>query len=96
MTDRGTVDPTRQGGSNLGSLRASRDHIFTAAEATEHADRNRWRKIRPASIQAEITLADALARAIACPKGDWRDCRQRDWTFCCVARARACEEEPAT
>lgn len=96
MTDRGTVDPTRQGGSNLGSLRQPMSIFLTTKEATEHADLQRWRRIRPASIQAEITLADALARAIGCRNVDWRDCQQYPWSSCCVARVRACEEEPAT
>jgi hypothetical protein len=96
MTHRGTVDPTRQGASNLGSLRATKERTFSPVTATDHADLQRWRKIRPASIQAEIALADALARAIGCQKADWRDCQQHPWTSCCVARLRACEEEPAT
>lgn len=96
MTDRGTVDPTRQGGSNLGSLPKYQGVSLTAAEAADHADRQKWRTIRSASLQSEITLADALARAIGCPRGDWRDCQQYPWMSCCAARMRACEEEPAT
>lgn len=34
------------------------------------------------------TLSDALAQSIGCENGDWTECREYPWRFCCQARRR--------
>ena len=60
MSDRGTVDPTRQGGESIASKRAAGSPPVSAVEGKAYFDRQRWRKVRSAALQAGLALIDEV------------------------------------
>lgn len=96
MTDRGTVDPTRQGGSSLAPEPDEAPPEAPPMRVRDAAALATGTGYRFGAHRAIEALADALARAIGCQHGDGIQCQRRTRKSCCRARLRACEEEPAT
>ncbi|MGD9613793.1 MAG: hypothetical protein AB7H90_01200 [Alphaproteobacteria bacterium] len=90
VTERGVVDPTRQGIAVQPPEQPPLADTPQIAAADAVARVEAWGSSTPRFGLHRISeaLAAALSAAIGCHDGDWTACCKYPWTQCCVARLR--------